>query len=110
MLRQRQENADRTVYRITGARRSLDEDVRGRQRWYVASMLIRTAAVLLTVLLWNVSLPLACVTLMVGVALPYVAVVIANAGRENSPSIPSTFITHAHPPLPGPDSSPDEHG
>ncbi|MGO4750746.1 hypothetical protein AB4212_19365, partial [Streptomyces sp. 2MCAF27] len=25
--------------------------------------------------------------------LPYIAVVIANAGRENSPSLPSTFVS-----------------
>ncbi|MGH3314135.1 MAG: DUF3099 domain-containing protein [Streptomyces sp.] len=79
------------VFRITGARQSLAEDVRGRQRRYVISMLIRTAAVLLTVVLWNVQRPLAVVTLVVGTLLPYVAVVIANAGRENVTSLPSSF-------------------
>jgi hypothetical protein len=90
------------VFRITGARQGLDEDVRGRQRRYVISMLIRTASVLLTVLLWNVERPLAVVTLVLGALLPYVAVVIANAGRENPPSPPSTFVHGAGRPELGP--------
>ena len=35
---------------------------------------------------------MAIVALALGVLLPYVAVVIANAGRENAPSLPSTFV------------------
>ncbi|WP_326599728.1 DUF3099 domain-containing protein [Streptomyces sp. NBC_01803] len=92
MSLRRKAAADGTVYRITEARQSLDDDVRGRQRRYIISMLIRTVAVLLTVLLWHVSTPLAAVTLVLGAVLPYVAVVIANAGRENVPSLPSTFL------------------
>lgn len=80
------------VFRITGARQGLEEDVRGRQRRYVISMLIRTASVLLAVFLWNVERPLAVVALVLGLVLPYVAVVIANAGREGAPSDPSTFV------------------
>ncbi|QPP09530.1 DUF3099 domain-containing protein [Streptomyces bathyalis] len=96
------------VFQITGARRSLDDDVRGRQRRYVISMLIRTASVLLTVVLWNVQRPLAVVTLVVGALLPYVAVVIANAGRENASSMPSAFVpTHTRPALPSSDSVPE---
>ncbi|WP_432747378.1 DUF3099 domain-containing protein [Streptomyces sp. JH002] len=96
MTRWRRSGApDASVYRITGARRGLAEDVRGRQRRYVISMLIRTAAVLLTFVLWDLSRPLAVATLAVGTVMPYIAVVIANAGRENSPAMPSTFITSA---------------
>jgi hypothetical protein len=84
-------HSDPEVFRITGARTGLTEDVRGRQRRYVISMLIRTLAVILTVTLWNVQRPLAWIALVVGGALPYVAVVIANAGRENAPGLPSTF-------------------
>jgi hypothetical protein len=91
----RRRGAEPAVYRITGARQSLEADVRGRQRRYVISMLVRTAAVILTVLLWDVSRPLAVVTLVLGAVLPYVAVVVANAGRENAPSLPSAFITSA---------------
>jgi hypothetical protein len=97
----RRGGAGPAVHRITGARRGLEEDVRGRQRRYVISMLIRTVAVLATVLLWNVSRPLSVVTLVLGLVLPYIAVVVANAGRENAPSLPSTFVTGAsRPPLP----------
>ncbi|MFI6340044.1 DUF3099 domain-containing protein [Streptomyces sp. NPDC050535] len=80
------------VYRITGARQGLDEDVRRRQRRYVISMSVRTVAVILTAVLWNVERHVAVVALVLGVLLPYVSVVIANAGRENVPSLPSTFI------------------
>ncbi|WP_052851666.1 DUF3099 domain-containing protein [Streptomyces avicenniae] len=83
------------VFRITGARQGLTDDVRGRQRRYVISMLVRTAAVIATVVLWDVSRPVAVVTLVLGALLPYVAVVVANAGRENVPSLPSTFVTGA---------------
>ncbi|MGI5453682.1 DUF3099 domain-containing protein [Streptomyces sp. CA-249302] len=81
------------VFRITGARTSLDEDVRGRQRRYVISMSIRTVSVILAASLWNVERHVAIVALVLGLVLPYIAVVIANAGRENAPSLPSTFVT-----------------
>src|SRR5213082_781492 len=81
------------VFRITGARASLDEDVRGRQRRYVISMSIRTVSVILAASLWNVERHVAIVALILGAVLPYIAVVIANAGRENAPSLPSTFVT-----------------
>ena len=83
------------AFRITGARQGLSEDVRGRQRRYVISMVVRTVAVVLTVVLWNVERPIAIATLVLGLALPYIAVVIANAGRENAPSLPSTFVAGA---------------
>ncbi|ARP69573.1 DUF3099 domain-containing protein [Streptomyces pluripotens] len=81
------------VFRITGARTGLAEDVRGRQRRYVISMTIRTLSVILAVSLWNVERYVAIVALVLGALLPYVAVVIANAGREKPPSLPSTFVT-----------------
>ncbi|AIA02829.1 MULTISPECIES: DUF3099 domain-containing protein [Streptomyces] len=80
------------TFRITGARQGLTEDVRGRQRRYVISMAVRTLAVVLTAVLWNIERPVAIATLVIGMGLPYVAVVIANAGRENVPSLPSTFV------------------
>ncbi|MEH0582345.1 MULTISPECIES: DUF3099 domain-containing protein [Streptomyces] len=81
------------VFRITGARQGLQDDVRGRQRRYVISMSVRTVSVILAATLWNVERHVAIVALVLGVVLPYVAVVIANAGRENVPSLPSTFLT-----------------
>jgi hypothetical protein len=80
------------VFRITGARTGLQEDVRGRQRRYVISMLVRTISVILAATLWNVERHVAIVALVLGAVLPYIAVVIANAGRENAPSLPSTFV------------------
>ncbi|MFF9690932.1 DUF3099 domain-containing protein [Streptomyces sp. NPDC014623] len=80
------------VFRITGARQGLADDVRGRQRRYIISMSVRTVSVVLATTLWNVERHVAVVALALGVLLPYVAVVIANAGRENAPSLPSTFV------------------
>ncbi|GGS25674.1 hypothetical protein GCM10010269_75390 [Streptomyces humidus] len=81
------------MFRITGARQGLQDDVRGRQRRYVISMSVRTVAVVLAATLWNVERYVAVVALVLGLVLPYIAVVIANAGRENVPSLPSTFLT-----------------
>ncbi|MEU1488349.1 DUF3099 domain-containing protein [Streptomyces sp. NPDC005752] len=81
------------VFRITGARQGLADDVRGRQRRYIISMSVRTVSVVLAATLWNIERHVAVVGLALGVLLPYVAVVIANAGRENAPSLPSTFVS-----------------
>ncbi|MCX4509880.1 DUF3099 domain-containing protein [Streptomyces sp. NBC_01619] len=80
------------VFRITGARQGLADDVRGRQRRYVISMSIRTLAVILAAVLWNVEQHVAIVALVLGAALPYISVVIANAGRESAPKPLSTFV------------------
>jgi hypothetical protein len=80
------------VFRITGARQGLQDDVRGRQRRYVISMSIRTLSVILAAVLWNVERHVAVVALVLGAVLPYISVVIANAGRENAPGLPSTFV------------------
>ncbi|WP_043263771.1 DUF3099 domain-containing protein [Streptomyces sp. CT34] len=93
-------HSDVEAFRITGARQGLSEDVRGRQRRYVISMAVRTVAVVLTAVLWNIERPVAIATLVLGIGLPYIAVVIANAGRENAPSLPSTFVKPARRMLP----------
>ena len=87
------------VFRITGARQGLADDVRGRQRRYIISMSVRTVSVVLAATLWNVERHVAVVALVLGILLPYIAVVIANAGRENAPSLPSTFVTTPTPPM-----------
>ncbi|MFE1251042.1 DUF3099 domain-containing protein [Streptomyces sp. NPDC058735] len=91
-MRKRHGGGNVEVFRITGARTGLQEDVRGRQRRYVISMTIRTVSVVLAATLWNVERHVAIVALALGLVLPYIAVVIANAGRENAPSLPSTFV------------------
>lgn len=80
------------VVRITGARQGLTDDVRGRQRRYVISMSVRTVSVVLAAVLWNVERHVAIVALALGILLPYIAVVIANAGRENVPTLPSAYV------------------
>jgi hypothetical protein len=95
------------VFRITGARQGLADDVRGRQRRYVISMSIRTVSVIAAAVLWNVERHVAIVALVLGAVLPYIAVVIANAGRENAPSLPSTFVTAPTRPMMRPPQSDD---
>ena len=68
------------VYDITAAPASLTRDQAGRQRRYFISMMIRTACFLLTVILPS---PYRWFALLGAVTLPYIAVVIANAGRES---------------------------
>lgn len=100
------------VFRITGARQSLADDVRGRQRRYVISMSLRTVSVIAAALLWNVERHVAIVALVLGMILPYIAVVIANAGRENAPGLPSTFMSAPVRPMiaPPPAEGPAEPG
>jgi Flp pilus assembly protein TadB len=84
--------SDTEVFRISGARAGLTADIRGRQRRYVISMAIRTVCVLLAVVLWHVQTVVAAIALVLGCVLPYVAVVIANAGRTDAPSAPPAFV------------------
>ncbi|WP_206439597.1 DUF3099 domain-containing protein [Streptomyces scabichelini] len=101
-------HSEAEVFRITGARQGLADDVRGRQRRYVISMSVRTLAVILAATLWNVERHVAIVALVLGAVLPYISVVIANAGRENAPSLPSTFVTMPTRPMlsaPGPNDA-----
>jgi hypothetical protein len=67
------------VYDITSSQKSLSSDQPGRQRRYFISMMVRTACFILTVVLPS---PYRWIALVGAVFLPYVAVVVANAGRE----------------------------
>lgn len=67
------------VYDVTSAPKSLTSDLSGRQRRYFISMMIRTLCFILTVILPS---PYRWFALVGAVTLPYIAVVIANAGRE----------------------------
>jgi hypothetical protein len=67
------------VYDITSAPQGLTTDQSVRQRRYFISMMIRTACFILTVLLPS---PYRWFALLGAVTLPYIAVVVANAGRE----------------------------
>jgi len=87
------------VVRITGARSSLTEDVRRRQRRYMVSMAVRSLCVILAIVLWKESRIVAIVCLVGGTLIPYLAVVYANAGRESAPDMPDTFVGYQPPPM-----------
>jgi Flp pilus assembly protein TadB len=97
------------VFRISGAPRALSDDVDGRTRRYLWSMAVRTLCFLLCVLFWVVldQKVLASIFLVGAVLLPYVAVVIANAGRERRVEPPTAQIISDQPALP-PVVGPDE--
>ncbi|RII13477.1 hypothetical protein DSC45_24300 [Streptomyces sp. YIM 130001] len=65
---------------ITGARTSLTQDVRARQRRYIVAMLIRSVCVVVMALTWDRWPVLAVAALVGAVAIPYIAVVVAQAG------------------------------
>ena len=72
------------VYDVTSAPKALSNDLSSRQKRYFISMMIRTLCFILTVILPS---PFRWFALFGAVTLPYIAVVIANAGRETiSPS------------------------
>lgn len=68
------------VFTITQAQRGLSQEQTGRTRRYLVSMGIRTACVLGAIVVpgWP-----RWVLIAGAVVLPYIAVVMANAGREN---------------------------
>jgi hypothetical protein len=64
---------------ITNAQDALSVEQKGRQRRYFISMMIRTACFISTIFLPN---PYRWVAMAGAAFLPYIAVVVANAGRE----------------------------
>ena len=66
--------------RITSAGRSHSEDIAGRQRRYLFSMAIRTACFILAIVFRNT--PYWPYFAVGAIFLPYVAVVVANAGAK----------------------------
>jgi uncharacterized membrane protein YdbT with pleckstrin-like domain len=71
------------VHRITTAADPLADDIARRTRRYLVQMGIRVVCFALAVLLWD-RLPVwvSVVLLVAAVVLPYIAVILANAGRE----------------------------
>ncbi|HEY9351314.1 MAG TPA: DUF3099 domain-containing protein [Acidothermales bacterium] len=88
MRRTRSSSSSKDVFQITGAPRALTDDVRDRQRRYLISMGIRTVCFVLAIVVdgW-----LRWAFLVGALILPYIAVVIANAGRERV-AAPATLI------------------
>ncbi|MDD2858496.1 MAG: DUF3099 domain-containing protein [Candidatus Nanopelagicales bacterium] len=68
------------VFNVTAAQRALSDEQSGRTRRYLVSMAIRTACVIAAIFVpgWP-----RWVLIAGAVVLPYLAVVVANAGREN---------------------------
>ncbi|WP_307721583.1 DUF3099 domain-containing protein [Embleya hyalina] len=78
-------NTKGSVYQISGARKGLTEDVAGRQRRYVISMSIRTVCFVAAVFTPS---PWRWILVAGALFLPYIAVVLANAGREPTSNAP----------------------
>lgn len=97
--RHRDRSADAGVHRITDARRSHHDDQHDRIVKYTVSMSIRAVCL---VLAFVVTGPLRWVFITGAIVLPYVAVVIANAGREQAPAAPSTWDVAPDRPALGP--------
>jgi hypothetical protein len=91
------------VHTITQAQRALSAEQAGRTRKYLISMGIRTACVLGAIVVpgWP-----RWVLLAGAVILPYLAVVIANAGRENDEPGSTGVPSRPQPALPMAPSSP----
>lgn len=68
------------VFDVTSAQRSLTSDQGARQKRYFISMMIRTLCFILTVVTPS---PIRWFFLAGAAGLPYIAVVVANAGRES---------------------------
>ncbi|MCR6491187.1 DUF3099 domain-containing protein [Cellulomonas sp. P24] len=71
------------VHRITHAPSPLAEDQSRRERRYLVQMGIRVVAFLLVVVLWShVPAWISWLLVATAVVMPYIAVLLANAGRE----------------------------
>ena len=70
---------DEEVHNITEAQSALSADIPARQRKYFYSMMVRTLCFLLAVFTPS---PYRWFFLVGAVTLPYIAVIVANAGRE----------------------------
>ncbi len=82
------------VFTITDAQRALSVEQAGRTRRYLISMGIRTACVILAIFVpgWP-----RWVLIAGAVLLPYLAVVVANAGRENDEPGDAGVTPHPRP-------------
>jgi hypothetical protein len=83
------------VYAITSTREPLADDIARRARRYMFQMSLRTVCFLGAAFTWGrVPTPVSVALLIGAVVLPYVAVVLANAGRERPEQAdPFTEIT-----------------
>jgi hypothetical protein len=94
------------AYSITGAPKSRTDDVRTREVRYLISMGIRTACFIGAFVTQGV---FRWVLIVAAVLLPYVAVVVANAGRERTKNGPAPYVPEGRLQLPS-GSSAAVHG
>ena len=80
---------DKAPIVITSAQEALSIEQRGRARRYFTSMMIRTACFIAAIFLPN---PYRWFAMGGALVLPYIAVVIANAGRENTTEMNAIMI------------------
>jgi hypothetical protein len=100
-MRARASKGGPPVYAITGARKSLRDDIRDRQRRYAISMSIRTICFGLAIVTHG---PLRWLFFLGALVLPYFAVVMANSGREPPPAQAEPYV----PPPPNFDAPPPQ--
>jgi len=105
------------VHRITNAPESLSADQSRRERRYLVQMGIRVVCFLLAVfLLGRVPGWVTGILLLAAVVLPYVAVILANAGRERrddedfAPEMRALGPSSPHRPLAPGAPTPDDEG
>ena len=85
---------DRDAVRITTAPVSRSEDIRGRERRYILSMMVRVVAFIAAVAVgpgWP-----RWVLVGAAIVLPYVAVVMANAGNQRQDGFRLPDAPHGH--------------
>lgn len=72
------------IISVTSVRRALSEDIQGRSRRYLFSMIVRIVCFILMLIIpsWPARIGLAAFA----VVIPAVAVLVANAGREKGPA------------------------
>lgn len=82
------------VYRISAAGRSLSDDIDTRMRRYLISMAVRTLSFIGCVVAFVVfDQPIiGWILFAAALILPYIAVVVANAGREPGRPLPSATL------------------
>ncbi len=94
------QKSDKTVFRITAAPKSLKADVRSREVRYLLSMGVRTACFVGAFVTQGIVRWLLIVAAFI---LPYIAVVIANAGRDRRTNmVPAFTAEHDRELPPGP--------
>ena len=88
---------DNAVHSVTSARTPLSQEQKARTRRYLIQMAIRTICFVGAVVAFSFGASPWVVWGLIGgaVILPYVAVVMANAGRENDPALMQAAATNA---------------